>query len=140
MALYTVLKEVLKMYSPFVPHITEFIYQELYKLHEKDKILSTSKFENLSIDNKCVEFGEVIKDVISEVRKYKTLNGYSMKQPIGCLKIYTTLDNIRLIRESLRDIQACTHAQMIDVDVSNETKVEITSLVNDLDIPLSLKK
>ena len=30
--LATVFLEVLKMYSPFVPHITEYIYQELYTI------------------------------------------------------------------------------------------------------------
>ena len=127
-ALYCVLEEILKMYSPFVPHITEYIYQELYRKHEKNNILSTSIFSELPIDNDCLEFGEAMKNVVSEVRKYKTVNGQSMKQPLESIKICSTLPNLYLLRESIMDIQACTHAQTIDVDVSNETRVEIKPL------------
>ena len=143
-ALYSVLEEILKMYSPFVPHITEYIYQELYRKHEKNSILSTSTFNELPVDNDCLEFGEAMKNVVSDVRKYKTVNGQSMKQPLESIKICSTLPNLRLLRESIMDIQACTHAQTIDVDVSNETKVEITPLeknqISEQEESLVLKK
>jgi len=130
-ALYCVLKEILKMYSPFVPHITEFIYQELYKKHEKDKILSTSTFDELPLDERCLEFGEAIKNIVSEVRKYKTINGQSKKQQLETIKIYSSIPNLRLLKEIIMDIQACTHAKMIEVDVAEQTKVEIRPLIVD---------
>ena len=119
-------------------------YQELYRKHEKNSVLSTSTFNKLQVDNDCLEFGEAMKNVVSDVRKYKTVNGQSMKQPLESIKICSTLPNLRLLRESIMDIQACTHAQTIDVDVSNETKVEITPLeknqISEQEEPLVLKK
>ncbi len=124
--LATVFLEVLKMYSPFVPHITEYIYQELYKSKLKDELLSTSKFTELPYDKKYIEFGDAMKKVVGDVRKYKTERNLSMKEPIEELKISTSLDNIRCLRDSILDIQSCTHAEHIDVEKSDETEVTIT--------------
>lgn len=124
--LATVFLEVLKMYSPFVPHITEYIYQELYKSKLKDELLSTSKFTELPYDKKYIEFGDAMKKVVGDVRIYKTERNLSMKEPIEELKISTSLDNIRCLRDSILDIQSCTRAEHIDVEKSDETKVTIT--------------
>ena len=124
--LATVFLEVLKMYSPFVPHITEYIYQEFYKSKLKDELLSTSKFTELPYDKKYIEFGDAMKKVVGDVRKYKTERNLSMKKPIEELKISTTLDNIRCLRDSILDIQSCTRAEHIDVEKSDETEVTIT--------------
>ena len=124
--LATVFLEVLKMYSPFVPHITEYIYQELYKSKLKDELLSTSKFTEVPYDKKYIEFGDAMKKVVGDVRKYKTERNLSMKEPIGELKISTSLDNIRCLRDSILDIQSCTRAEHIDVEKSDETEVTIT--------------
>ena len=124
--LATVFLEVLKMYSPFVPHITEYIYQELYKSKLKDELLSTSKFAELPYDKKYIEFGDAMKKVVGDVRKYKTERNLSMKEPIEELKISTSLDNIRCLRDSILDIQSCTRAEHIDIEKSDETEVTIT--------------
>ena len=124
--LATVFLEILKMYSPFVPHITEYIYQELYKSKLKVEFLSTSKFTELPYDKKYIEFGDAMKKVVGDVRKYKTERNLSMKEPIEELKISTSLDNIRCLRDSILDIQSCTRAEHIDVEKSTETEVSIT--------------
>ena len=123
--LATVFLEVLKMYSPFVPHITEYIYQELYKSKLKDELLSTSKFTQLPYDKKYIEFGDAMKKVVGDVRKYKTERNLSMKEPIEELKISTSLDNIRCLRDSILDIQSCTRAEHIDIEKSDATEVSI---------------
>lgn len=117
--------EILKMYSPFVPHITEFIYQELYKSKQKEELLSTSTFTELPYDQRYIDFGEAMKKVVGEVRKYKTERNLSMKSPIAYLKIFTSIDNIRCLRDSILDIQSCTHAEYIDVDKNDYTEVLI---------------
>ena len=124
--LATVFLEVLKMYSPFVPHITEYIYQELYKSKLKNELLSTSEFKELPFDEKYIEFGEAMKKVVGEVRKYKTEHNLSMKEPIAELKISTSLDNIKCLKDSILDIQSSTHAERIDVEKSDKTEVLIT--------------
>ena len=124
--LATVFLEVLKMYSPFVPHITEYIYQELYKSKLKDELLSISEFKELPFDEKYIEFGEAMKKVVGEVRKYKTEHNLSMKEPIAELRISTSLNNIKCLRDSILDIQSSTHVERIDVEKSDMTEISIT--------------
>ena len=121
--------EILKMYSPFVPHITECIYQNMYKNIEKDDILSCSVFKKLPFDEKYMDFGEMVKKIIFEVRKFKSDRNLSMKEPIDSIKIYTSLENIKLLKFALSDIISCTKCNNIDVDVcDDELHIEITPL------------
>lgn len=123
--------EILKMYSPFVPHITEYIYQNLYKNKNDDKILSCSTYATLPYSEKELLFGEMVKNIIVEVRKYKSYNNMSMKDPIECIKVSTSLENIKLLKESLMDILSCTRATNIDVELNNdETNIEIIPVKN----------
>lgn len=119
--------EILKMYSPFVPHITEYIYQDLYKSIENDEILSCSVFKELPHDEKYSNFGESVKKIVSEVRKFKSERNLSMKEPIENIKIYTSLENMKLLELSLVDILNCTKSKNIDVELCNDgTYIEIT--------------
>jgi len=117
--------EVLKMYSPFVPHITEYIYQELYKSKNKDELLSTSEFLELPFDEKYIKFGDAVKKVVGDVRKYKAEHNLSMKDSIDELTIFMSLDNIKCLRDSILDIKNCTHAKNIEVDKNDETMIII---------------
>ena len=116
--------EILKMYSPFVPHITEYIYQNLYK-KEKEQILSCSIYKELPCNKEYLEFGEFIKELIFRVRKYKSDHNLSMKEPIDTINISTKLDNIKLLKDSIGDICSCTKASNINVQNSAETFIEI---------------
>ena len=123
--------EILKMYSPFVPHITEYIYQNIYKDKCKDTLLSCSTYDNLPCDEIYLMFGEIVKYILSEVRKYKSLNNMSMKDPIESISISTSLDNIKLLKESIPDILSCTRALNIDVGLSdNDVLLNITPVEN----------
>ena len=124
-ALSMVFLEVLKMYSPFVPHITEKIYQELYRGKEKGQTLCNSTYKELPYYDGTVEFGEAVKDVVSTVRKYKTDRNQSMKERIGILNIEMTPENIEFLKNSIMDVKSCTSADDINVTVGNETKIDI---------------
>jgi len=117
--------EILKMYSPFVPHITEYIYQDLYKGKLNDEMLVTSEFSDLPYEKMYVEFGDAMKKVLGDVRKYKSDNNLSMKEPIDNLEIRTLLSNIKCLRDSICDIQSCTGAKNVDVQESDITGVII---------------
>ena len=129
-ALHIVFLEVLKMYSPFVPHVTEYIYQDLYKNKCEDKILATSVFKELPYDEKSIEFGELMKKIVGEVRKYKTERNLSLKESISSIKISTSIDNMKLIRNSILDLQNCTHAQNIELILSDENKVSVENNIS----------
>ena len=120
------------MYSPFVPHITEYIYQNIYKNICKEPLLSCNKYKELPCDNKYLEFGDFIKKMISEVRKFKSSRNMSIKDRIDNIKINTSLNNAKLLKDSIIDILSCTSANNIDVEINNDDfDIEITPVSND---------
>ncbi len=128
--LATVFLETLKMYSPFVPHITEYLYQELYKGKVNDELLATSTYNDLPFDQKYINFGEEIKKVVSEVRKYKSERNLSMKEPISNLKFPLSLESMKLFKDSILDIQSCTRAENIEIEKDSSLGIQIIGKEN----------
>lgn len=123
-ALFVVSLEVLKMYSPFVPHITEFIFQNLFRERTEEKFLSTSIFKNLFFDQEAMGLGELVKMIVGEVRKYKTENNFSLREKISELKITAPSESMSLLQLSCDDIKNCTCAEKITLEVG-ETSIEV---------------
>jgi len=116
-ALYYCMLNVLKLYAIYVPHITEYIYQELFRQYEKSISLHTLRWEaEKTVDNEIILFGEKLKDVISETRKYKTENTLSMKAEIEKVVIYTDEKFAELFEQSINDIKACCQAKIIEIN------------------------
>ncbi|MBN1376764.1 valine--tRNA ligase [Candidatus Woesearchaeota archaeon] len=88
--LYKVLLGILKMIAPFVPFITEEIYQSYFKDIEGKKSIHLNlwdEYDKKEIDDKAEKLGDKAVDIISYVRKYKSENNMSLKQPIPKLII-----------------------------------------------------
>lgn len=117
-ALYKVLLELLKLYAIYVPHITEEIYQFYFKEFEKAVSIHTMNW-NMKSDIKNEDilcFGENIKRIIGEVRKYKSGRNLSLKDKIDCLKINIPENQGEYLQKTLKDIKACTWAEEIEVE------------------------
>ena len=70
--LYTVFLGIVKMIGPFMPHITEEIYQEIFRDREGEKSIHLTKWpESIMKDNQAEEYGEIVKEIIAEIRRWK---------------------------------------------------------------------
>ena len=117
-ALYQVLLCILKLYAPYMPHITEYLYQYFYKDLEKSISLHQLQWnQTKEIDTLYLTFGEQIKTAITDARRYKSANNLSMKTEIPSLTISATLETKPLIEESIGDIIACTHANHCKINI-----------------------
>jgi valyl-tRNA synthetase len=109
-ALYFVLLNILKLYSIYIPHITEYIYKAFFKQYEKEKSIHLLKWEKpTDIDEQLIAFGEQLKDVISDMRKYKSENNLSMCAQIDTLDIMSG-DFDEWFKATEKDIMACSNA------------------------------
>ena len=69
-ALYYTLLNILKLYAIYVPHITEYIYQEFFKQHEKASSIHLLQWKKpKDIDQDLIRFGGILKETISDMRK-----------------------------------------------------------------------
>ena len=115
LTLYHTLKTILKLFSPFVPHITEEIYQSIYKsdvsIHARG---SWPKMFTLKFDPNVENDGDILIEILDLVRKAKTEKNLSIKTPISLIEI-------------------------IGVNLSPELTIELKNVTNSTEI-LLLKK
>jgi valyl-tRNA synthetase len=112
-ALYYALLNILKMYAIYVPHITDYIYLEFFKAHEKAASIHMLKWEKpKSVNENALKFGEEVKAVMVGVRKLKSEQNLSMRAEMDRLEIRTAQFE-EWFSESEKDIAACTNAKEV---------------------------
>ncbi len=84
---------ILQLYAPFVPHITENIYQVLYKEYAKSISLHQTRYEQhqTEVIYKDVDDSmEIILDIVNAVRRLKTEHQLSLRAEIDtlCLSVF----------------------------------------------------
>ncbi|MEA3329117.1 MAG: valine--tRNA ligase [Nanoarchaeota archaeon] len=110
--LYHTLLAILKMFSPITPFITEEIYQQHYKKHEKQKSIHLSNWPELNVkENKeTKEIGELFIKILSKTRQAKSKSKKSMTT-----EIILTLkkEDYELLKLVLNDLKSVTKAREI---------------------------
>ncbi|WMJ86671.1 valine--tRNA ligase [Anaerocolumna sp. MB42-C2] len=114
-AIYYALLGILKLYAIYTPHITDYIYQEFYRDREKEISIHNLcwKTEN-DMNQELLIFGEELKRIILEVRRYKSENNLSMKDEIDMVTVESKPNIKRYFRETENDILACTGSKEIN--------------------------
>ena len=113
-ALYYTLFNILKMYAIYVPHITEYIYSEFFRRHEKTESIHISKWEKpISTNIDLLQFGKTVVSLLSDVRKYKSENNLSLRAEIEKLNIACDPKFIEWFKKTEMDLKHCTNAKMI---------------------------
>ena len=123
--IFNVLFEMLQMYNIFVPHITEYIYQEYYKDYKGLESLALCQIEQKKHSEEDIAFGEKVIEVVSEVRKLKAQLNVSMKEPIKAIRVYANSKDIKKFEATKLDLIAVTSAEEIVFEDAKEFKVEI---------------
>jgi len=116
-ALYTVLLSSLKGLAPFMPFITEEVYQNFYTQFEDEKCIHRSSWPEVNesfISDEICEFGDRFVEVVGEVRKYKADKQLSMKAELECIKISCSDDLKEFIEGSIGDLKSVTSAKNVE--------------------------
>ncbi len=115
--LYEVGFGILQLFAPFLPHITETLYQRLFKNNETENSIHTTIFnqERFNYDFKNdAEFMDKVIEIVSTVRKLKSEKQISLKTEIEQLNFYSEkkelLNKFKKQENLLRGI---THAKEI---------------------------
>ncbi|MFV9676262.1 MAG: valine--tRNA ligase [Methanosarcinales archaeon] len=115
--LYVALLAMLKMMAPIMPHITEEIYHVYFAEKENCKSIHISKWPELvgsMIDETVEETGDKAEDVISAVRKYKTLNKKALNAQISRVLINCDKETEVQLESTCADLKATLHADVIE--------------------------
>ena len=118
--MYTVLLGGLKMLAPFMPHVTEEVYQSLYREREGAKSIHlTSWPEPVMFDGEAEAEGELLKDILAAVRAWKSEKKVPLNAPLGLLEIVGA--GAAVLQNTLGDIAETTKAA--EVRVAPEAKL-----------------
>jgi len=101
----TVFFNIVKLYAPIMPFVTEEIFEAYFKHLEKAKSLHISRWPQeikLKKSPDISDFESAIK-AVDEIRKYKTKNGLSLGAEIESIKIKTKT-NLKKYGEFLRKV------------------------------------
>jgi valyl-tRNA synthetase len=117
--LITSLLATLKLFAPFLPHVTEAIYQALFA--EKEGVISIhlaqwpqpdARFEEAAAE----AFGETLVEIATAVRRYKSERGLSLGAETGPLHLATRDAALaEQCRAAAQDLVSVTRAQRVEV-------------------------
>ncbi len=125
--LYYLLFNVLKMFAPIMPFITEELYQEHFKKYEKEKSIHLTtwpEYADEPINEDMQKIFSIMHKTVEETRKHKSQKGISLKEPVKKITIKTqiTQKQFDLIKE---DLLAATHAKEINYQKSEKDEIII---------------
>ncbi|MDD5190843.1 MAG: class I tRNA ligase family protein, partial [Dehalococcoidales bacterium] len=118
-ALYLVLLTILKLLAPIMPHITEEVFQLLFKKRHEEISLHLMGWPDTQpelIDSGAEASGQAMVAIATEARRYKSENKLSIATPLNQIKI--TSAQSELVKEllaSITDIQSVTRAKNVVV-------------------------
>lgn len=127
--LYYGLLTILKLYAPIIPHITEKIYQDNFKTHESSESIHQLSYPPKATESdytQSIKAGDIAVNIAETIRKYKSDNGVSLKEPLAKLLIKGKADTIELINLVQNPIKDVGHIQTIELEQSDEYDIKIT--------------
>ncbi|HZR40694.1 MAG TPA: valine--tRNA ligase [Ktedonobacteraceae bacterium] len=132
--LYHALLTVLKLLAPYLPYITEEIYQGLFRIWEDAASIHLSSWPAEHpewIDAEAEETGKALLEILSRVRRYKAEHNLSVGAQLDTLRIGTRPALLPSLKSSLIDIRSATRAQNIILeeisDSAQDTTIQIQS-------------
>ncbi|MGE4274627.1 MAG: valine--tRNA ligase [Candidatus Methanomethylophilaceae archaeon] len=86
--LYTVLLGITKLMAPFMPHVTEDVYQDHFRTHEGAQSIHVSEWpQPVLTDAHAEALGESLKQVISAVRAWKSDHKMALNAPLQLVEL-----------------------------------------------------
>lgn len=121
--LYTVGLKILQLYAPFIPHITEHIYQLIYKQQGLPTSLHQTMFDmndaHISYPAAAQIIGYVV-HLLAQVRKLKSDHKLSLKAELQELHIVCPLqEQVTELEKHMQLIRGVTHAHVIAITTGN---------------------
>ncbi len=88
-ACFVVLKEMLKMFAIYLPHICEEIYKDYFEKYEGEISIHKTQISYIPLESveDIVEQGDAVVEIVSSIRRYKSENNLSLKYEIPKLII-----------------------------------------------------
>ncbi len=118
------LRGMLKMFSIYMPHITEEIYMDTFGQVNNEKSIHLSGYLQLddNIDNDLTKLGEEVVEIVSAIRGFKSQNNVSLKTEVENLVITGYSEKIKQVEKDIKAVGAVKNIEYKD----GEKNIDIT--------------
>lgn len=124
--LYTTCFKILQMYAPYMPHITEYLYQQLFAQTFNISSLHITQLpvaQNINEQNQAAM--NIILELIAHVRKLKTEHQLSLRTEIKTLTVHISPEHKSMIEKQQAIIKGvCKTDQLIFSDTTLITELK----------------
>ncbi len=129
-ALYTSLSGALRLFAPILVHVTEELYQEVFRIHQGFDSLHLAPWpvEDYT-DATALEYGNMALTVIEEARRFKSESNLSMASPLNMLLISAPADDLTGLKPFEADLLSVTRADLADWIEAPEFSVEVRPVI-----------
>ncbi|MEF8852114.1 MAG: valine--tRNA ligase [Haloarculaceae archaeon] len=134
-ALVTAHRTFLKLFAPFLPHVTEELWQRLYAEEgeadggERLDSIHTEDWPAMRGYDADLAAGETAMEVISALRRYKTEHGLALNADLDRVEVYGTVTGFE---------DAVAEAMHVDTLETFEEEPDVTTAVTGVDLDYSL--
>lgn len=118
--LYQALLSVLKLLAPYLPYVTEEIYQQMFRAWEGAASIHVAAWpaeQPAWIDPAAEETGKALLELLRQVRRYKAERGLSVGAELDTLRIQAQLALHAALQETLIDLRSATRARDIVLEL-----------------------
>jgi valyl-tRNA synthetase len=126
--LATVLLATLKLFAPFLPHVTEAIYQGLYAESEGAGSIHRSRWpeaDEALLDEAAEAAGEALVAVATAARRYKSEHSIGLGAELARLRLATADEALAdALRAAEADVRSVTRARDVEVTAWTEAEPE----------------
>lgn len=118
-ALCQVLLTTLKLFAPFLPYVTEEVYQGLFAGVERAPSIHTASWPVVDarlVDDAAEAAGDALVEVATAVRRYKSESNLSLGTELARLQLATTEPAlVKVLQETEADLMSITRAKQVEV-------------------------
>jgi valyl-tRNA synthetase len=124
-SLHEVLFVILQLYAPYLPHITEYLYQQLFVSSKKMHSIHLTQLPQVQVaDEMVIEQMNLLLSVIAQVRRLKTGAQLSLRTDIELLHIVGLTDEQKsIVSANQALLMGVCKVQRIDFDHTQRTSV-----------------
>lgn len=128
--LYDLGLRLLQLYAPFMPHVTEYIYQRMYAKDKGTTSLHITKYQDIQIARSNPESEQnaaILLKIIAEMRRLKSEQKLSLKTELAQLTLVVESATARMLASQEQVIKGASRAQSVIFQEHAQVELQLES-------------
>jgi valyl-tRNA synthetase len=130
-ALYNCLLASVKMMAPFIPYMTEEIYQTIFRSLDGAESVHVSAWPEVDeelLDEEAENSGSLVTEVVGSIRRYKAENGMPLNAPLDGVIASGSFEDTKTLRNAMDTIKGSMNISDFSIKEGAKHEEEITGV------------